>query len=58
MDKHGYKPNEDDPTVKTAAEKGKCPACGAPTRGHPPVCPNCGSEPFEERPDAKEEEGH
>jgi rubrerythrin len=57
MDKYGYKPNEDD-TVKTAAEKGKCPACGTPTEGNPPVCPKCGSKPFGERPDAEEKEGH
>lgn len=58
MDKHGYKPDEKDPKVKTAAKEGVCPECGAKTTGHPPVCPSCGSKPFEERPDAKEKEGH
>lgn len=58
MDKHGYKQRDDDPTVKTATKKGVCPQCGAPVSGGPPVCPNCGSEPFEERRrDGEKEEG-
>lgn len=57
MDKYGYKKREDDDTVKVATQKGKCPRCGADLNGNPPVCPNCGSEPFEERRDAEEEEG-
>lgn len=47
MDKYGYeaeKKNE-----KTAAETGKCPVCGSELNGNPPVCPKCGSEPFERR---------
>lgn len=49
MEKHGY--DQDRDLAKTAAEKGKCPQCGSPLSGQPPVCPNCGSEPFEKRED-------
>ena len=48
MDKYGYQQKSDE-KVKTAAEKGCCPVCGAKTAGAPPVCPRHGSEPFEER---------
>lgn len=47
MEKYGYE--KDDETAKTAAEKGKCPECGSLLEGSPPVCPKCGSEPFEKK---------
>lgn len=47
MDKHGYEQDQD--LGKTATEKGKCPQCGSPLSGQPPVCPKCGSEPFEKK---------
>ena len=56
MDKHGYEPQQDDPTAKTASEKGRCPVCGAETTGSPPVCPTHGSEPFERKDDGRKEE--
>jgi len=49
VDKYGYEKQDDDPKVKTAAQKGVCPACGSVTEGQPPVCPKCGSEPFEKK---------
>ena len=50
MEKYGYeKEKTPDEKTKLAAEKGKCPICGSVTEGSPPVCPNHGSEPFEER---------
>jgi len=51
MDKYAYEKETQDPTVKTASEKGRCPKCGKETEGQPPVCPSCGSEPFEKRED-------
>jgi hypothetical protein len=56
VDKHGYEQERSNENVKTAAEKGRCPICGAETTGSPPVCPNHGSEPFEKRPSDGEEE--
>lgn len=55
MEKHGYEQERSNDNVKTAAEKGRCPICGAETTGSPPVCPNHGSEPFEKRPEDGEE---
>jgi len=49
MEKYGYEKKDDDPTVKTAADKGVCPKCGSKVEGQPPVCPKCGSEPFEKK---------
>lgn len=49
MEKYGYEQEKKDPQVKEAAEKGKCPKCGDNLIGHPPVCPKCGSEPFEKK---------
>lgn len=55
MDKFGV---EVEPEEKTAQEKGKaspgrCPACKAPLRPLDetgvPLCPRCGSKPFEQR---------
>lgn len=54
MDKYGYKKQEKDSRIKTAADRGKCPECGNTLSGQPPTCPVHGSEPFEER-NAKEE---
>jgi len=47
MDKYGYEPEPDQPSVKTAVEREKCPVCGRQLVGQPPVCPRCGSLPFE-----------
>jgi hypothetical protein len=49
VEKYGYEKEREDPTVKTATEKGRCPVCGSPLRGEPPVCPEHGSEPFEKK---------
>lgn len=52
MEKYGYKQKKsDDPGIKIASEKGKCPECGSDLKGRPPTCPVHGSEPFEERDD-------
>jgi hypothetical protein len=51
MEKYGYKKEEKDSKIKESSEKGKCPICGEQIKGNPPVCPNHGSEPFEERND-------
>jgi hypothetical protein len=53
MDKFGYEVDTDN--TKTAAEKGKCPICGAELQGSPPICPEHGSEPFEKRTHDEEE---
>jgi len=44
--------------VVTRPFKGKkCPRCGAPLDdSNVPHCPNCGTEPFEEKNEGKEEE--
>ncbi len=52
-EKYAYEKEQEDPRVKTASEKGRCPKCGAEVRGNPPVCPNHGSEPFERREDGE-----
>lgn len=49
MEKFGYVPEEKDPKVKEASEKGVCPVCGKALVGSPPVCPTHGSEPFEKK---------
>jgi len=49
IDKHGYVPEKKDEKIKEASQKGRCPKCGAEVVGHPPACPNHGSEPFEKR---------
>lgn len=55
----------DDEKTKTASTDNTCPKCGTRvgvqtlkqtfTRTGPfiPHCPNCGTEPFEKRPDSK-----
>lgn len=53
MEKYGYQQEKKDSTIKTAAEKGRCPECGEKVEGKPPVCPKHGSKPFEERRDGK-----
>lgn len=47
MEKYGYEPKEQEELVKEANELGVCPKCGETLSGQPPVCPQCGSEPFE-----------
>lgn len=47
MRKYAYEKEKEDKLVKKAAEKGRCPVCGRQTEGQPPVCPSCGSKPFE-----------
>jgi rubrerythrin len=47
MEKYGYE--EDHDLTKKATEAGKCPQCSSPLEGNPPVCPKCGSEPFEKK---------
>jgi hypothetical protein len=49
MDKYGYDQNGTSDNSKTAAEKGKYPECGSELTGNPPVCPKCGSAPFEKK---------
>lgn len=53
MSKYGVDESLDTPDSleKHSAKKGKCPKCGADCDMHGDVviCPNCGSEPFEEK---------
>lgn len=41
----------DDDKTKTATKGKNCPKCGRKVDG--PYCDNCGTEPFEKRPDGK-----
>jgi rubrerythrin len=57
MEKYGYEPENPPELEKRAGKSSHCPACGATLQGSPPVCPNCGSRPFEKRrPNGQEEE--
>lgn len=49
MEKYGVDTNEE--KTKTASEGKTCPECGATlkTGTNVPVCPNCGTKPFEEK---------
>jgi len=53
MEKYGVDESQNTPDSleKHSAKKGKCPKCGADCDMHGDVviCPNCGSEPFEEK---------
>lgn len=51
MDKYGVTIEEDSDKTKTAAATQHCPDCGAELeKGGVPKCPNCGTRPFEKRP--------
>lgn len=60
MDKYGVV--LDDTHQKIAMQRGQpCPNCGSRVvnyTGLTPHCPNCGTAPWEKRPDAKEEGNH
>jgi Fe-S-cluster-containing hydrogenase component 2 len=49
MDKYGVEIKKDDPKVKEAADRKKCPLCGADLDGdaNVPNCPRHGVKPFE-----------
>ena len=49
MDKYGVETKKDDPKVKEATDKGKCPECGEGLESHAnvPKCPTHGVKPFE-----------
>lgn len=49
VEKYGVELDKNDKGAKTAAEQGKCPACGKGLSGNPPICPDCGSKPLEKR---------
>jgi len=53
MDK--YSVVVDDEMEKQAREGGGCPVCGGTVdySGNVPVCPKCGTAPFEKRPEGK-----
>ena len=42
----------DDEKTKTAEQDKKCPKCGATLNEHS-YCSNCGTEPFEKKPDGE-----
>jgi hypothetical protein len=54
MDKYGVDESKNDKMKKFAS--GGCPKCGAKIERHGDVlmCPNCGTEPFEEAGEIKE----
>lgn len=56
MEKYGYEPDKPKDLEKRAGDKARCPSCGNLLTGHPPVCPNCGSRPFERSPDEQKED--
>jgi predicted RNA-binding Zn-ribbon protein involved in translation (DUF1610 family) len=49
MEKYGVE--VDDDKVKTGSAGNKCPSCGADVRTDlsVPMCPNCGTKPFEKQ---------
>jgi hypothetical protein len=51
VEKYGVEEDKKDPKVKTAAEKGTCPQCGATLEKTASVhkCPTHGTEPFEKK---------
>lgn len=53
MDKYGVDESAETPDSleKTAKESGTCPKCNGRIERHGQVyiCPNCGSEPFEDK---------
>ena len=54
MDKFSVVLDED--KVKTGSTKSSCPSCGMALDVKPgeiPICPNCGTEPWEKRPAVK-----
>jgi len=59
MEKYGVE--FDDELVKQAEKLGeyRCPKCGVKLgNSQPPTyCPNCGTEPFEKRPEVRESDG-
>ncbi len=52
MDKYGVQ--YDDEKVKAASQSKTCPQCGKPLDPTTPrFCKDCGTEPWEKRPDPK-----
>jgi len=55
MEKYGVDESKDNSKLEKMAGEG-CPSCGAALKRHGQIllCPNCGSQPFEEK-EIKEE---
>lgn len=45
----------DDDKTKTASTSTSCPQCGGTIENGARWCPNCGTEPWEKRPEKKDE---
>jgi predicted amidophosphoribosyltransferase len=52
MDKYGVEIEQDKTKTGEAGSSGKCPKCGRELpQDQPNYCNNCGTEPFERRPE-------